>query len=76
MNPFEFVLGILGIIFGYKLIEGYLKNRSQRSEGPQQEDAEQLAQRLAEVEARVEVLERIVTDDRYDLHRQFKDLGD
>jgi hypothetical protein len=33
-----------------------------------------LVNRLAEVEERVRVLERIVTDDRHDLRQQFKDL--
>jgi hypothetical protein len=35
----------------------------------------ELLERLKQVEERVQVLERIVTDERYDLKRQFKDLG-
>jgi len=38
----------------------------------------ELAQRdalIAKLEERVRVLERIVTDERYDLKQQFKDLG-
>jgi hypothetical protein len=31
--------------------------------------------RLDQVEERVRVLERIVTDERFDLKQQFKDLG-
>ena len=34
-----------------------------------------LLARLQQVEERVRVLERIVTDERYDLKQQFKDLG-
>jgi hypothetical protein len=34
-----------------------------------------MQRRLNEVEERVRVLERIVTDERYDLRQQFKDLG-
>ena len=34
-----------------------------------------LLERLQQVEERVRVLERIVTDERYDLKQQFKDLG-
>jgi hypothetical protein len=35
----------------------------------------ELLERLNQVEERVRVLERIVTDERYDLKQQFKDLG-
>jgi hypothetical protein len=35
----------------------------------------ELLERLRQVEERVQVLERIVTDERYDLKQQFKDLG-
>ena len=35
----------------------------------------ELLARLNQVEERVRVLERIVTDERYDLKQQFKDLG-
>jgi hypothetical protein len=34
-----------------------------------------LVQRLGELEERVRVLERIVTDDRFELKQQFKDLA-
>jgi hypothetical protein len=35
----------------------------------------ELLERLNQVEERVQVLERIVTDERFDLKQQFKDLG-
>jgi hypothetical protein len=35
----------------------------------------ELLERLNQVEERVRVLEKIVTDERYDLRQQFKDLG-
>tara|TARA_R110001632_G_scaffold12865_3_gene44453 strand:+ start:106079 stop:106312 length:234 start_codon:yes stop_codon:yes gene_type:complete len=38
-----------------------------------QQDAE-LAQQVADLKARIETLEKIVTDEKYDLHRQFDDL--
>lgn len=73
MNVFEFVLCILIIVFAYKGIEAYLKSRSERSQST--EDAD-LDAGLRALEERVRVLERIVTDERYDLKRQFKDLED
>ena len=74
MNPFEFVLLILLIVFIYKLMELFLRNRwGAAPENP--EPSEEVTSRLAELEERIQVLERIVTDDRNDLKRQFRDLG-
>ena len=42
---------------------------------PGPEFAVELLERLNQVEERVRVLEKIVTDERYDLRQQFKDLG-
>ena len=76
MNPFEFVITILVLSFIYKLVSTALQNRSQ-SARVREGDAvnAELLQRLEQVEERVRVLERIVTDERFDLKQQFKDLG-
>ncbi len=71
VNVFEFVLFLLVIVFVYRVVESYLKSRSDRAKTS--EDTEMEA-RLKEMEDRVRVLERIVTDDRYDLKRKFEDL--
>lgn len=73
MNVFEFVLGILIIVFAYKAIETYLKSRSERNTVSKDSD---LDADLHALEERIRVLERIVTDERYDLKRQFKDMED
>jgi hypothetical protein len=73
MNAFEFVLGILIIVFAYKVIETYIKSRSQQTKEAETTDLDAGLQALEE---RVRVLERIVTDERYDLKRKFKDLED
>jgi hypothetical protein len=73
MNPFEFVLTILILVFGYKLLIQLMARKTQRR-GDEVANGE-LLQRLAQVEERVQVLERIVTDERFDLKQQFKDLG-
>lgn len=77
MNPFEFVIAILVIIFLFKLIDSIIKSKGARRSDEQAAAAanNDLVQRLSELEERVRVLERIVTDERYDLKRQFKDLG-
>jgi hypothetical protein len=73
MNPFEFVIAIIALSFIYKLTEAWLRHRTlDRSNDSIRNE---LSERLAQVEERVRVLERIVTDQRFDLKQQFKDLG-
>lgn len=74
MNPFEFVIAILVLSFGYKLVASRLSHKSQRGDASADAANAELRQRLEQMEERVRVLERIVTDDRYDLKQQFKDL--
>ena len=76
MNPFEFVIVIIVLSFIYKLISLLILRRDTRRASDQAgEEALAMQRRLNEVEERVRVLERIVTDERYDLRQQFKDLG-
>jgi hypothetical protein len=75
MHPFEFALAIVSLVLIFKLIR--LAIVSNKSSTPRRADAvdAELLERLRQVEERVQVLERIVTDERYDLKQQFKDLG-
>jgi len=75
MNPFEFVIAIIVLSFIFKLVLAALQNRNQQR-GEVSADAAntELRQRLGQMEERVKVLERIVTDERFDLKQQFKDL--
>jgi len=71
MNPFEMVLGIVFFACITKVIISIFGSRK-----PARDDRE-LDQRLRRVEAleeRVRVLEKIVTDGRYDLKREFDEL--
>ncbi len=76
MHPFEFALAIVALILIFKLIRLALvhKTATRREDTVNSVNAE-IVQRLNQVEERVRVLERIVTDERYDLKQQFKDLG-
>ena len=67
MNPFEMVVIIvfLGIVAG--MFSNWLKHRQS---APSRADEE----RMARLEERVRVLERIVTDSGYELRRKFRDL--
>jgi len=67
MNPFEFVIAIIALSFGYGLLNQYLKRRQK---APDKASLE----RLDMLEQRVEVLERILTDRRHELDREFDAL--
>jgi len=76
MNPvFEFVIPILIIVFTYKLVTLRMHHKNQQTlRGTDDADRHAWQQRLDELEDRVKVLERIVTDDKYDLKRQIEAL--
>jgi hypothetical protein len=74
IHAFEFALALVALVLIFKLIRLALVHKST---APRRDDAvnAELVERLNRVEERVRVLERIVTDERYDLKQQFKDLG-
>jgi len=76
MHPFEFALAIVALVLIFKLISLALVHKTAtRRDGNLEVVNAELVQRLNQVEERVRVLERIVTDERFDLKQQFKDLG-
>lgn len=48
--------------------------RSKKSNKKDEQKNTELAQQVIKLQERIEVLEKIVTDDKYDLNRQFDDL--
>jgi hypothetical protein len=74
MHPFEFAIALISLILIFKLIKLALVHGKRT---PLRNDSVnvELLERLNQVEERVRVLERIVTDERYDLKQQSKDLG-
>lgn len=73
MHPFEFAIAIVALVLVYNLIKTIFRQKHVRYSADDGVTAE-LQQRLRQVEERVRVLERIVTDERFDLKQQFKDL--
>jgi hypothetical protein len=72
-NPFfEFVIVIVLLSFIFKLLNAWLSKPKLPAEDP---DKALMLQRLEQLEERVRVLERIVTDERFDLKQQFRDLA-
>ncbi len=69
----EFVIAIVSIALGYKIVESFINRKHRAPPGIDEETQEKLA-KLHELEERVRVLEKILTDSRYDLHREFEKL--
>lgn len=74
---FGFVLLIIVISTVGDTLKAYWKAKGQQASAAARpaEDERELLEKIRRLEERIEVLERIVTDDRYELRRRFKDLG-
>lgn len=72
-SPFVFILGIVAIVFTAQTIQKYLKLKSEEKASQDPELEETLAQ-IERLEERIRVLERIVTENKYDLSREISKL--
>ncbi len=75
MGGKEFVLAIIVIVLLYKLFDTWTRNRAGQREQALQDEAREALARVTELEERIRVLERIVTDDGYDVRREFRNMG-
>lgn len=73
MNPFEFVIAILILVFLGNALKSYCGSKRGETRKKDAEDDANL-ERLAQLEERIRVLERIVTDEQLDLKQRFKNL--
>ncbi len=76
MYVFEMVAIIAVVAIIASTISKYFENRNK---GPGSEELERLKEqlgRLDNLERRVQTLEKIITDNKYDLHQKFKELED
>jgi hypothetical protein len=71
-NVFTFVLLLVAIVSCAKIIQSYLERR-QEKRAPDEEVEATLA-RIDALEERIRVLERILTENRYDLKREIDSL--
>lgn len=70
-----FVLVLLTLIFGFVIVLRWQSLRSKRNHHERSsEEIDRVDRELAELRERVKTLERIVTDDRYRLEREFDNL--
>lgn len=73
MNTLFYVVCIVAIVFTADTIQKYLKLKNAEKEAQDPELEEALAQ-IDRLEERIRVLERIVTENKYDLSREISEL--
>jgi hypothetical protein len=73
MNTLFYVVCIVAIVFTADTIQKYLKLKNQEKNVQDPELEETLAQ-IERLEERIRVLERIVTENKYDLSREISEL--
>lgn len=71
MDVFTFVIIVVLIACGSGVINNYMKNQRNKNKLTVDEDAQQ---ELAELRERIEILEKIVTDEKYQLQRDLDHL--
>jgi hypothetical protein len=81
MNPFEFVLGILILVFVFSIIRHKMgipgrSTREMRDEPRDSAETLRLREEVAELKERIQVLERITVEKENTLARQIEELRD
>lgn len=74
MDVFTMVVIVVIVGCATGVISDYLKNKSKF--GPGEDALDDAMDRIDELEERIRVLEKVVTDDRYELNRQIDALKD
>ena len=73
LNVFEFVILLVAVVLAYQLWGLTIKKKHAAQERQANDDVQT---ELRDLASRIEVLERIVTDSKYDLNRQFRTLDE
>ena len=73
MNTLFYVVCIVAIVFTAQTIQKYMKMKNEEKRAQDPELEETLAQ-IERLEERIKVLERIVTENKYDLGREISNL--
>ncbi len=77
MNPFEFVLIILFMVFAFSILKHRLGVRDNEERAPEQSDeALRLREEVKELKERIKVLEHITVEKENSLERQIEELRD
>ncbi|MDH3304891.1 MAG: phage shock protein B [Gammaproteobacteria bacterium] len=73
MNTLFYVVCIVAIVFTADTIQKYMKMKNDEKRAQDPELEETLAQ-IERLEERIQVLERIITENKYDLSREISNL--
>jgi hypothetical protein len=86
MNPFEFVLVVIAMVFGFTLLKNRLAAKGEwHVENPKvnlmgmaadTDDTKRLREEVADLKERIKVLERITVEKENSLARQIEELRD
>ena len=81
MNPFEFVLGVLILVFAFTIIRHKMgipvrSMREMRGDPIDNQENDRLRQQVTKLQERIHVLERIVTDRGVETAAQIEALRD
>jgi len=71
-NTYSFVLCIIAIVMGASVIRAYLANRYHKPEVDP--ELEETLAKIEVLEERIQVLERIITENRFDLKKEIDQL--
>jgi hypothetical protein len=74
MNVFSFVIALVTVVLCARLIQVYIETRNNRRQSAGDIDIEQTVARIEALEERVRVLERIITESRFDLEKEIDSL--
>lgn len=74
LNIFAFIVCVVAIGCTTALLSQYMKERAERRRSADDEVPSDMQQQLDELEERIRVLERIVTENRIDLREQIDRL--
>lgn len=72
MNTFLFIVAIVAIVMTADTIQKYMKLKSRQQES--NTDIDETLEKMEQLEERIRVLERIITENRYDLKREIDKL--
>jgi hypothetical protein len=72
MNVFTFVIVLVTVVLCARLIQVYLENR--KTDNRSADELEQTIAKMDALEERIQVLERIITESRFDLKKQIDNL--
>lgn len=72
MNVFTFVFLTITVVMCARLVQSYIENRGRKKEDS--EEVEATLEKIDRLEERIQVLERIVTEDRFDLKKRIDNL--